>query len=142
MLKIGITSRVVEAETYTEKRDAISQVWTTFIQKINGMPIYIPNSLLDVESFSKELKIDALVLSGGDNVGFPPEREKTEHALINFAIKNGIPLLGVCRGMQKINQFFGGSQNKLETNEHVNNEHQIKIHDKKLLNIFTLCRFY
>ena len=39
MLKIGITSRVVEAETYTEKRDAISQVWTTFIQKINGMPI-------------------------------------------------------------------------------------------------------
>ena len=77
MLKIGITSRVVEAETYTEKRDAISQVWTTFTQKINGMPIYIPNSLLDVESFSKELKIDALVLSGGDNVGFPPEREKT-----------------------------------------------------------------
>ena len=136
MLKIGITSRVVEAETYAEKRDAISQDWTTFIQKINGIPIYIPNSLLDIESFANELKIDALVLSGGDNVGFPPEREKTEHALINFAMKNEIPLLGVCRGMQKINQFFGGSQDKLETDEHVNNEHQIKIHDKKLLNIF------
>lgn len=136
MLKVGITSRVVESETYTEKRDAISHDLTKFMQKINAIPIYIPNSLSDVKSYTKELKINALVLSGGDNVGFPPEREKTEHELINFAMKHDIPLLGICRGMQKINQFFGGYHDKLDTDEHVTKEHQIKIQDKKLLNIF------
>ena len=81
MLKIGITSRVVGTINYVENRDALSQDWTRFIEKINGIPIQIPNLLSNIQLFLEELKIDALILSGGDNVGIPPERDKTEHAL-------------------------------------------------------------
>ena len=43
MLKIGITSRVVGTSNYVENRDALSQDWTRFIEKINGRisPIYL-----------------------------------------------------------------------------------------------------
>ena len=136
MLKIGITSRVVEAINYVDNRDALSQDWTRFIEKVNGMPIQIPNLLSNLQLFLEELKIDALILSGGDDVGTPPERDKTEHALIDFAIKNDIPILGVCRGMQKLNQYFGGTQNTLSTKIHVNNDHMISIKQESFLNIF------
>ena len=100
------------------------------------MPIQIPNLLSNLQLFLEELKIDALILSGGDVVGTPPERDKTEHALIDFAIKNDIPILGVCRGMQKLNQYFGGTQNTLSTKIHVNNDHMISIKQESFLNIF------
>ena len=136
MLKIGITSRVVEAINYVDNRDALSQDWTRFIEKINGIPIQIPNLLSNIQLFLEELKIDALILSGGDNVGIPPERDKTEHALIDFAVKNDIPILGVCRGMQKLNQYFGGKQNALSTKIHVNNDHMVNIKQESFLKIF------
>ena len=107
-----------------------------FIEKINGIPIQIPNLLSNIQLFLEELKIDALILSGGDNVGIPPERDKTEHALIDFAVKNDIPILGVCRGMQKLNQYFGGTQNTLSTKDHVNNDHTISIKQESFLKIF------
>lgn len=36
------------------------------------------------------------------------ERDETEDKLIEFAISNNFPLIGICHGMQKINDFFGG----------------------------------
>ena len=87
MLKIGITTRVVNSETYPEKRDAISQDWTKFLEKINVIPIFIPNVLSNPILFLQENQLDGLILSGGDDVGFPPERQKTEQAIIEFGIE-------------------------------------------------------
>ena len=36
------------------------------------------------------------------------KRNKVEKSIIKFSIKNKIPLLGVCRGMQLVNIYFGG----------------------------------
>lgn len=63
----------------------------------------------------------ALVIGGGDDIDAAlygqdtgrapadPERDAFEIALIEFALDQGLPLLGICRGAQLINVVLGGS---------------------------------
>jgi putative glutamine amidotransferase len=74
-----------------------------------------PGELLD--------RIDALVLGGGadidpdaqgveahsETVGTNPDRDRFEIALALEALDRGMPLLGVCRGMQILNVACGGT---------------------------------
>ncbi|HEY0454556.1 gamma-glutamyl-gamma-aminobutyrate hydrolase family protein [Actinophytocola sp.] len=67
--------------------------------------------------------MDGLVIAGGADVDpscydatrepatgpARPDRDGSEWALINLAFKLGIPLLGVCRGMQLLNVVLGGT---------------------------------
>ncbi|MBS0003391.1 MAG: gamma-glutamyl-gamma-aminobutyrate hydrolase family protein [Thioalkalivibrio sp.] len=41
-----------------------------------------------------------------------PERDRLEKALINRALDEHLPMLGICRGMQLINVVLGGSLNR------------------------------
>lgn len=62
---------------------------------------------------------DGLVLPGGDDLLFEnplpeetpvrPERQQGDELLVTAALEMGIPLLGICYGMQLINQVLGGS---------------------------------
>lgn len=67
--------------------------------------------------------IDGLVLSGGDDVDphtygeeprpecgpVEPERDAWELQLLAGAFDRSMPVLAICRGMQLVNVFFGGS---------------------------------
>jgi gamma-glutamyl-gamma-aminobutyrate hydrolase PuuD len=55
--------------------------------------------------------------------GNAPERDETESLLIKYSIENKIPLIGVCRGMQKILDYFGETLEKVT--DHVGVEHSI-----------------
>ena len=137
MKKIGITFRITNAENYEEKRDSLSHDWPIFLEKINAIPIWIPNSITNLTQFLQEMDLDGIILSGGDNIGKTPIRDETEKSLIDFAIKKNIPIIGVCRGMQVLNEFFGGSTDILNNDTHVGNNHPVKINDKiisKLIN--------
>jgi len=96
--------RIINAANYDEERDTLSHDWINFFADLKIIPILIPNSLKNLKTFFEEINVDAIILSGGDNLGDFPERDKTELDLINYAISSGIPILGVCRGMQII--FF------------------------------------
>ncbi len=134
MKKIGLSLRVEIIKEYEEKRDALSHDWIDFFGKLNFLPILIPNKLHDIEAFLKEMKLDGLILSGGDNIGDDPERDITEKKIINFALSEKIPLLGVCRGMQVLNQFFNGKIIIQSDDTHVNCNHFIEITNSKFLN--------
>ena len=66
--------------------------------------------------------MDGLLLSGGADVhpsrygqsidgsqDIEPERDRLEAAAWEVARSNGVPVLGICRGIQAINVFSGGS---------------------------------
>ncbi len=126
-LKIGITSRITENITYFEKRDAISHDWPKFLEKINAFPIIIPNSISKPKEFFDKMDLDGFVLTGGDNIGDNIERDKIEKSIIEYGIKNNLPIFGVCRGMQVINSYFGGKIEKSSISEHVKNDHLVEI---------------
>jgi len=127
----GISLRVELIEKYNEKRDTISQEWTNFLQKLAITPILIPNTLDDVKSYISDVGIDGIILSGGDNIGQFPERDETEKQILDYAIRKKFPVLGVCRGMQIINEYFGGNVVANDNDNHVGKPHEIHIMDQR-----------
>lgn len=122
---LGVSLRVENIPTHNEKRDAISQDWTEFLSKIDAYPVLIPNKVENIQDFLDNFQLDGIILSGGDNVGEFPERDKTELNILEYAIRKNIPVLGVCRGMQLVNYYFGGKVIQSEKKEHVGKFHPI-----------------
>ena len=147
--RIGISMRVVNALDYHDPRDALSQDWYPFLESCGITPVLIPNIEDAVSKYLEDLKVEGIVLSGGNNLcaktcgGDPSEvipdtsaaRDATERSIIDFAISKGLPILGVCRGMQMLNAYFGGRtltdiQSQVPgAAEHVACEHEIRFVD-------------
>jgi putative glutamine amidotransferase len=113
---------------------------------------YKKNNFDDIKECS------SLLLSGGDDI-FPefyndfevktkrdeyiPERDGFEFHLLDYALQNNLPILGICRGMQLINCKLNGSLIKdIETLRGVNHrkiddaldrEHDVIVYDTSLL---------
>jgi putative glutamine amidotransferase len=79
----------------------------------------------------EEASIDALILSGGNSIASLCEddsccldRDLFEYDILGSAVKAEIPVLGVCRGMQLINLFYGGQVERVES--HVATQHRVE----------------
>ena len=134
--KIGISLRITNAQNYVEKRDSISHDWPVFLEQLGFSPLLIPNTISDIPTFLDEMKISGLILSGGDNIGENKNRDETENLLLKLAIEKRIPDLGVCRGMQLINNYFGGDMSIDNTTEHISKNHDVEITDKSFFSLF------
>jgi putative glutamine amidotransferase len=140
MTRIGITQRVSVVEEYGERRDCLDQEWTRYLESFDLVPIPLPNTVSDVSSYLNTLEIEGVILTGGNDLATvnsasnpAPERDGFERELIDYALEETMPLLGVCRGMQLLNVFFDG---KLSTvDDHVATDHDITFDgDNKLRN--------
>ena len=137
---IAITQRVERFNKYDELRDCLDQSWSAVANKLNYELLPLPNNSKPKEIFSA-FNLSGIILSGGNSISIDEnndkedisiQRDNFERELIRLAITQQIPLLGVCRGMQLINIYFGGSIVKI--NGHVNVTHDIKINLKNKYN--------
>ncbi|WP_314932722.1 gamma-glutamyl-gamma-aminobutyrate hydrolase family protein [Veillonella parvula] len=104
-------------------RSYVNDDYTHSIEEAGGIPVIIPftkNLELARETVAR---LDGLLLSGGHDV-YPlhygeeplqglgevwPERDQFDFALIKAAEEKQIPIFGICRGLQILNVYRGGS---------------------------------
>ena len=116
---IAVSMRVVSHTTYPEMRDALSHDWVRILNGLGVIPVPVPNTLVNPSAYLQAIKAGGLILTGGEDIGplpgesgdqDPPAlRDRTERSLFESAVSAGLPVFGVCRGMQMINLRFGGS---------------------------------
>jgi len=73
--------------------------------------IVLPNNP-EIVDYMLSYVPDLIVFTGGGDVGNQPNRDKVESILLRYAIFFNVPVFGICRGMQFINYYFGGTLEK------------------------------
>ncbi len=131
MKYIGVTQQVKEDERSQTTYDFLDQQWSSYLSNLGFIPIIIPNfkACQDLDRYLAAVKLDGLILSGGNDLAVTNSRsvsvlrDQVEKRLISFALTQNIPLLGVCRGMQILNVYFGGTIQTVD--EHVKKNHTV-----------------
>lgn len=100
-----------------ERRDALDQRVALWILEAGFLPVAVPNILPGRGAIARWLDAvspAAVVLSGGNDLNDAPERDRLEQSLLRFCEDNRLPVLGLCRGMQIMAAYAGGSLKRLD----------------------------
>ena len=106
-----------------KKQIFIDSVYIDEIVDSGGIPVIIPISADPKRNLEFIENLDGLILSGGvdidpkyygeENTGksvdISPIMDEAESVLVRLAMETDLPILGICRGMQSLNVFCGGS---------------------------------
>jgi putative glutamine amidotransferase len=79
------------------------------IKAAGGIPVVLPLEMSEADADRIIETCDGFLFTGGQDVGSCPERDKLEMLLISKALPSDKPILGICRGLQFINVFQGGT---------------------------------
>jgi putative glutamine amidotransferase len=131
MKRIGLTQRVDVVADYGERRDCLDQSWTRLLWQLQRVPIALSNAVDSTSEYLDALQLSGVILTGGNDLtplageaSAAPERDRFEKRLIADCLDRGVPILGVCRGMQVINDYFGGTISLVEG--HVAKRHRVR----------------
>lgn len=132
---VAVSQRVDVYPERCERRDALDQRLLQFFVSFGFIPVPVPNGFhggeisediaeLTQERWLSRLKPDAIVLSGGNDIGECKERDTTERHLLDYALTHNLPVLGICRGMQMMGLLAGADLVKVEG--HVRTRHVLQ----------------
>lgn len=114
---IGVTPII------NEENLQVRMKYINAISNENGVPIILPKLADEMQIKAQIDSLDGLLLTGGDDVdpnlfGEDPHqklghieagRDSYEMKLIDYALAQGKPILGICRGAQILNVHQGGT---------------------------------
>jgi putative glutamine amidotransferase len=121
-----ISQRVEIFKKYGEVRDLLDQRLSLFCIDAGYLPVPIPNVLDDqiLRRWLISLQPTAFILSGGNDIGEDQKRDGVEKNLLNYAKDKNCPVLGICRGMQMMTCWAGGTLKPVDG--HVASRHSIR----------------
>lgn len=110
MKLLALTQRTYVESTYNEVRDTLDQQWSEFVRLAGYLPLILPNNDKVAMKLIKRYQPAGLIFTGGNSLykygGDSPKRDCIEKELLEYAIETRLPVLGVCRGMQVIQDWF------------------------------------
>ncbi len=116
---IGITS----VHDWKEGRVRQNETYIRAVEKAGGTPVLLP-PMMNMNIIDQYLGvIDGLLVAGGPDIApiyfneepikemenISPAMDFFEVNLIRRALKKGVPILGICRGLQVLNVVMGGT---------------------------------
>jgi putative glutamine amidotransferase len=122
---IGLTTYREEAAwgVWRQRADVLPTQYAAAVEATGGVPVLLPPTGQPGAADAVVARLDGLVISGGADVepgrydepahprtaNWRPDRDEWEGALLDAAEAAGLPVLGVCRGMQVMAVRAGGS---------------------------------
>ena len=118
---IGVSTSITVGE-YPE-RAYVNSAYLRAVEQAGGIPVLLPPQLSAAARETLWRLLDGLVLTGGGDIEpgrfhetphpktslVSAERDALELELVDRALREDVPVFGICRGLQVINVALGGS---------------------------------
>ena len=105
-MNIAVTQRSVFLPDRGEYRDCLDRRMTLFLEACELTCIPMPTRVSNPLEWLRSAGVGGILLSGGNDLSaleesdISPERDMLERALLEIAKEQGIPVFGICRGLQ------------------------------------------